>query len=660
MSPLAWAPILFGAAALLGARTGTRETVPLASLDLAKMTADWGRPQRDRSVEGNPLSIGGRTFEGGVGTHANSVLFVNLGGAAETFRAFVGCDDESGAKASVEFEVLGDGRTLWTSGTLRGGDAAKEAVVDVRGVERLVLLVTDAGDGIDYDHADWAEARIEGARTAPRAEAPPREEAVILTPAPPREPRIHGPRVYGVRPGRPLLYRVPATGDRPLRFEAVGLPAGLTLDPTTGIVTGKIAAPGTFEVTLRASNDRGSSERALRIVCGDTIALTPPMGWNSWNCFAHAVTRERILEAAEAMVASGLADHGWSTVNIDDYWTVKPGSDDPTLQGPARDDEGNLLPNPRFPDMRGLCDAVHALGLKIGIYSSPGPLTCGGCVASHGHETKDARSFAAWGIDYLKYDWCSYGNLAEDGSLAELMKPYRLMREALDGVDRDIVYSLCQYGMGNVSEWGAKVGGNCWRTTGDIFDTWGSVASIGFGQAGLEAFAGPGRWNDPDMLVVGWVGWGPDLHPTRLTPNEQYAHVSLWCLLSAPLLLGCDLTRLDAFTLGLLTNDEVLEVNQDPLGRQAARVAREGRAEVWAKAMEDGSRAVGLFNRGELEGEVTAPFDALAIDGKAVVRDLWRQTDLGEFEGSFTARVPRHGVVLVRVRGVGREGTRRR
>ena len=229
------------------------------------------------------------------------------------------------------------------------------------------------------------------------------------------------------------------------------------------------------------------------------------------------------------------------------------------------------------------------------------------------------------------------------------MKPYLVMRAALDKVPRDIIYSLCQYGMGNVWEWGSEVGGNSWRTTGDITDTWRSLSDIGFRQGGHEKYVGPGHFDDPDMLIVGKVGWGPSLHPTRLTANEQYTHISLWCLLCSPLLIGCDMTQFDAFTLNLLTNDEVLEVDQDPLGHQASRVGKDGLLEVWAKNMADGSKAVGLFNRSEFETTVKATWQTLGISGKQKVRDLWRQKDLGVFADQFEAKVPRHGVVLVRI-----------
>jgi alpha-galactosidase len=318
--------------------------------------------------------------------------------------------------------------------------------------------------------------------------------------------------------------------------------------------------------------------------------------------------------------------------------------------------------------MQGLVDYVHNLGLRIGLYSSPGPWTCGGCVGSFDHELQDAQQYAMWGFDYLKYDWCSYtpsleanrGNASwtpesarnisrsSQTDRAQLMHPYKIMEEALLKQPRDIIYSLCQYGMGDVWEWGAEVGGNSWRTTNDITDTWGSMSGIGFGQAGHEKYAGPGHFNDPDMLVVGKVGWG-NLHDTRLSPNEQYTHISLWCLLASPLLIGCDMTQLDEFTLNLLTNDEVLEVNQDPLGRQAARIVQDGVLEVWAKDMEDGSKAVGLFNRGTPEQTVTLTWSDLGLSGEQTVRDLWRQKDLGTFAGQFEAKIGRHGVVLVKI-----------
>ncbi len=645
------------AAALLGGTpvntrgAATIEKVWLSDLDISKTQQSWGDPRRNTSVEGNPLRIGGRAFEHGLGTHADSLLYVQLNGRGRKFAGWVGVDDEVGKQGSVAFRILADGMEIYQSGTLKGGDSAKPFDVDISGVKMLILIVTSGPDGMDSDHADWADAMIEVAGPKPDTVYAPKEEAVILTPKPSPKPQINGAKVFGVRPGHPFLYMIAATGDRPMTFSVVGLPAGLRLGSETGIITGSLQDKGEYVVTLRARNALGAAERKFKIVCGPSIGLTPALGWNSWNCFAGAVTAEKVKAAAEAMIGSGLAQHGWTYINIDDFWEVNPGAtNDPTLQGPQRDDQGRILPNPRFADMKGLADYVHALGLKIGLYSSPGPLTCGGCVGSYQHEQQDAERYGEWGFDYLKYDWCSYGQVAPKNSkLDDLKKPYLVMRAALDKVPRDILFSLCQYGMGNVWEWGAEVGGNSWRTTGDISDSWGSMSGIGFAQDTPAPYAGPGHFNDPDMLVIGKLGWGPSLYNTHLTPNEQYTHISLWCLLCSPLLIGCDMTQLDAFTLNLLTNDEVLEVNQDPLGRQARRVAQEGALEVWAKPMEDGSVAAGLFNREETPKTVTAKWSDLKLSGKRRVRDLWRQKDLGTFDGRFETEVPRHGVVLIRL-----------
>jgi alpha-galactosidase len=628
----------------------TIEKVWLSDLDISKTQQGWGEPRRNTSVDGKPMRIGGRAFEHGLGTHADSALYIQLDGRGRKFTGWVGIDDEVGKQGSVEFRILADGKDLYKSGILKGGDSATQFDVDVSGVKMLVLIVGSGPDGINFAHADWADAALEVVTPRPDTVYAPREEAVILTPKPSPKPQINGAKVFGVRPGNPFLYTIAATGDRPMTFSVEGLPAGLKLGPTTGIITGSLKDKGDYVVTLRAKNALGTAERKFKIVCGPLIGLTPALGWNSWNCFAGAVTAEKVKAAADAMISSGLVNHGWTYINIDDFWEVNPrATNDPTLQGPQRDDQGRIVPNPRFADMKGLADYVHALGLKIGLYSSPGPWTCGGCVGSYRHEEQDAKQYGQWGFDYLKYDWCSYGEIVRNPNHEDLMKPYRVMRAALDKAPRDIIFSLCQYGMGNVWEWGAEVGGNSWRTTGDITDSWGSLSGIGFAQDTPAPYAGPGHWNDPDMLIVGKVGWGPSLHPTHLTPNEQYTHISLWCLLCSPLLIGCDMTQLDTFTLNLLTNDEVLEVNQDPLGKQARRVAREGSLEVWAKTMEDGSVAAGLFNRDETPKTVTAKWSDLGLSGKARVRDLWRQKDLGTFDSRFETEVPRHGVVLVRL-----------
>ena len=359
--------------------------------------------------------------------------------------------------------------------------------------------------------------------------------------------------------------------------------------------------------------------------------------------------------AADAFVSKGLIDHGWTYINLDDGWERSPRETDPLYEGPTRAPDGTMLTNKKFPDMKALGDYIHSKGLKFGIYSGPGPTTCQGLEASWQHELQDFQIYAKWGVDYVKYDWCSYSRVLAPGEtnqqLPVLKRPYQLARAALDKVPRDIVFSLCQYGWGNVWEWGAEpdIRGNSWRTTGDITDTWESMAGIGFQQVGHSKYAGPGHFNDPDMLVVGKVGWGPRLRESRLSPNEQYVHITLWSLLASPLLLGNDLTQMDDFDLNLVENDEVLAVHQDPLGKAADRVSKKDELEVWSRPLADGSLAVGLFNRDEMAMPVSVKWSELGISGPQTVRDLWRQKDLGTFDTEFSSEVPRHGTVFVKL-----------
>ena len=637
--------LLIGSAALAAAAKNVLD-IPLASLEISRIRQNSRAPQAVNSGDDTPLSIGGRKFDSGVSTHAESSFWIDLKGQTERFVAWVGVDDEAGqGKGTVIFKVIGDGKTLlFESPVMRGGDAPLPVNVSVRGVKLLELVVGDAGDGILMDYGDLADARFIDAKQQPVAIDPPAEEAVILTPKPSPKPRINGAKVFGVRPGHPFLFRIAATGDRPMTFEAGGLPDGLVLDSATGHISGSVAKRGTYVATLTARNALGTATRELRIVVGDEIALTPPMGWNDWYTFTNSVTAKDIRAAADVMVSTGLADHGYSYVNIDDCWMVKVNSDDPEIGGPTRDAEGRILPNKRFGDMKALTDYIHSKGLKAGIYTSPGPRTCAGYEGAYGHEALDAKQFAEWGFDFLKYDRCSYKQLMKDSSsLEENKHPYTLMGYLLKKQDRDIVYNLCQYGNANVWEWGAEVGGNCWRIAGDIGAN-PARYTVGFTLNGREKWVGPGRWNDPDYINIGVLRT-----PTLLTPNEQYTYVTLWNLLAAPLIFSGDMTKLDDFTLSLLSNDEVIEVNQDPLGKQAYRVAQRGDAEVWAKDMEDGSKAVGLLNRGEVPMRVTVKWSDLGVTGAQRVRDLWRQRDMGVLSGSYGTVVPRHGAAMLRL-----------
>ena len=364
------------------------------------------------------------------------------------------------------------------------------------------------------------------------------------------------------------------------------------------------------------------------------IAATPPMGWNSWNHFHRTIDDKTVRAQADAMVSSGMRDAGYIYVNIDDTWEGE------------RDAQGNIQTNSKFPDMKALADYVHSKGLKLGIYSSPGAKTCAGFEGSLGHEEQDAATYASWGIDYLKYDLCGLRVQLKAAPTPEaahkmVVDAYTKMRDALRKTGRPIVYSLCQYGNDAVWRWGTDVGGNLWRTTGDITDKYDRMTEIGFSQAGLARFAGPGHWNDPDMLEVGNGG---------MNPEEYRQHMSLWAILAAPLLAGNDLTTMGPETTAMLTNHEVIAIDQDHLGKQGDRVTAEGPLEIWAKPLADGSKAIGVFNRHATALTMPVDFKQLGFKGSVQVRDIWQAKDLGTMKDPYTVTVAPHGVVLLRVK----------
>lgn len=643
------------------------ETTWLDSLDLSVVRQGWGNPQTNKAARGGPLAIGGKTYERGLGTHAPSTLHLDLAGGSDRLAASVGVDDAADGAGSVVFRVYVDGKKAFDSGVMKLKTPAKTVDLDLRGAKTLLLQVTDAGDGRNYDHADWADARFLVSGTSPKTVAAPAEPATILTPKPGPAPRINGPKVYGCRPNNPFLYRIPAQGSRPMRFSASNLPRSLELDQETGIITGRAPARGEYRVTFKAKNPHGSTTREFRIIAGDKLALTPPMGWNHWYAHYDRITDPMMREAAEIMITSGMADVGYQYVNIDDCWMNAPKHSDPMRVGLLRDSQGCILANKYFPNMKGLADAIHGKGLKAGLYTSPGPLTCAGFGGAYQHEAIDAATFAAWGYDFLKYDWCSYGRIAqgEDPTATNIPTwgkgaptrqghtyPYRLMGNLLKQQPRDIVFNLCQYGMDNVWEWGEEVGGHCWRTAGDLGFELDRVFEVALKNSEHRAWSRPGAWNDPDYLQIGWIGnarGGGLPEPCAMTPNQQYAYMSLWALMAAPLFYSGDMTRLDEFTLNVLCNPEVIDVNQDALGQSAAVSTMDEEAFVMVKDLEDGSKAVGLVNRGELPREVVATPSVIGLTGAVRARDLWRQRDMGQYSAGFRSIVPRRGVVLVKV-----------
>ena len=464
----------------------------------------------------------------------------------------------------------------------------------------------------------------------------------ILTPAAPLTPRYNGPLVYGVRTGSPVILRMAFSGEKPMTYSIKNMPEGLKVDSKTGVISGNVNKTGNYNLTFVAENGKGKTEQAFTLKVGEKIALTPPMGWNSWNCWGLSVSQEKVISSAQAILDKGLADYGYSYINVDDAW-----------EAAERNADGTIATNKKFPDMKGLGDWLHANGLKFGIYSSPGDRTCGGYLGSIGHEEQDAKTYNDWGVDYLKYDWCGYGREYDrlgDHSVAAFARPYMKMQQYLRQQPRDIFYSLCQYGMAEVWKWGHAVDANSWRTTGDITDTWESLYDIGFlRQVGLEPYAAPGHWNDPDMLIVGKVGWSNNLRDTRLTPDEQYTHISLWALLASNMLIGCDVAQMDEFTVALLCNNEVNAVNQDILGQQAKQYVNTNGLQIWARPLADGTYAVGLFNVSgdDITVNLASYRKNLGIDKPfTLVRDLWRQKDLSTTE----FLIPTHGVRLLKVK----------
>ena len=616
---------------------------------------DWGSPQVNQSVLGTPLTVNGTVYKHGLGTHSISRILLDLKGKANSISGLAGADDNNMYAGKLQFKIIGDCKLLWSSGIMRKGDAVRKFNVNLVGIKKVLLLVEECGDGIMYDHADWLEVSIATSGKVipvPVWPKPIMKNKYILTPEASDTPKINNALIYGERPGKPFLWGIMASGNRPMSFQAIGLPDGLSIDQTTGFIRGKVVQTGNYKVLLLASNSKGTDRKEVVIKIGDKIALTPPMGWNSWNCWGLGVDDQKVRDAAR-MMHDKLYAYGWNYVNIDDGWEAS-----------QRSSEGKILSNEKFPDFKGLTDYIHSQGLKFGIYSSPGRTTCGGHIGSYQHELADAQIWEHWGVDYLKYDHCSYSEIQENAEEKSIQAPYLVMRDALNKVNRDVVFCV-GYGAPNVWNWGKAAGGNQWRTTRDITDEWNVVTAIGCFQDVCASATAPGCYNDPDMLVIGKLGkgWGAKMHDSYLTPDEQYSHISLWSLLSAPMLIGCDMGDMDGFTLNLLTNSEVISVDQDPLASPAHKILTE-QGQIWYKKLYDGSFAVGFFNMNpyfvlwnqedalkiqEKQYSFTLALDALGIKGKVMIRDLWRQKDLGIFVSSFHTSVPYHGVTLIKI-----------
>lgn len=465
----------------------------------------------------------------------------------------------------------------------------------------------------------------------------------VILPADPK-PAIHGPQIVGATPGHPFLFRIPATGEEPLAFACADLPPGLTLDPKTGILAGRATAAGRSTLHLTVANAQGKAARALTLVCGDhPLALTPPMGWDAVNLYANTVDDAKTRAAADALVKSGLAAHGWSFIHINDTW-----------QGVRDKKTGEILPNRRrFPDMKALADYVHGQGLHFGLESSATEHTCAGFPGSLGHAAADAATYAGWGVDYLQYDWCPVPTLDEKPPPDDQTAAFKTMRTALDKTGRDIVFGVDNFGAGDPGDWAPGAGANTWITSREVFDDWPITMRALFAQPWTADRAGPGHWGSPGLLMAGKFGVAA-VHPTRLTPPQQMAQISQCALLGAPLWLSCDLTSLDpnAFhpsVTAMLTDDEVLDVDQDPAGHPAAQVTGSRLMQVWSKPLADGTVAVGLFNLTDAPHQLWVSLAKVGLAGAQPVRDLWLHQDLGDFTGTFATDLPAYGVALIKV-----------
>lgn len=493
-----------------------------------------------------------------------------------------------------------------------------------------------------------------------------------LTPAEEAKPAINGPLVVGAVVNKPFLFRIPVSGQKPINLQVTGLPEGVKFDAKNGVISGIVRKSQDFPLKIVAKNQAGSDEQTIELKVGDQISLTPPMGWNSWYCHSELISQDAVLETARQMVESGLADFGWSYVNIDDCWQGERGGPSLALQA-----------NARFGDMKKMCDDVHELGLRVGIYSTPWVSTYAGFRGGSSmnekgddsalglpedkrkqatqifgrwpsvHQLKldktgdywffdrDAQQWADWGFDYVKVDW-------KPNDVPTTERIYKDLKKT----DRAIILSLS-----NAAPFENMKGliqyANATRTTGDIHDAWGSIKGIGFSQEKWQQFLKPGHWPDPDMLQVGKLGKPNNMNtkfePTRLSPDEQYTQVSLWALLSAPLLLSCDLSDMDDFTKGLLCNDAVIKVNQDAQASPAKKVLDCDGFQIWTKELSDGSMAMGIFNLNDGKKTLKLDTDILGLAGRNKVTDLWKQKGLGTIVNGWEVEVNPHGVVLLKI-----------
>jgi len=634
-------------------------TIYLDDLDVKKYSEGIQSVVTKTNMRGDSMLINRKYYKHGIGVESTSVIPFYIKGQATSFSCTIGADDKANKFIPLTFYILGDGKILYQSPEMIQGDPAIFVEVDLKGIQRMGLLVTGRGSGYPKNLGDWADPKITLTKGFVPEKIPNAGDKYILTPPVSPKPRINSPALYGATPGNPVFYTIFASGKKPMEFEAINLPNSLSLDKKTGIITGKINKRGNYKVILQAKNAIGIAKKSLEIRIGDTISLAPPIGWNGWNSWARLIDQGKVMASAKAMVNKGLRDHGWAYVNIDDAW-----------QGSRGGKYNGIQANEKFPTFAAMVDSIHSMGLKVGLYSSPFITTYAGYVGGsspistgilpdsiknnkrawrfvgpYKFEENDAKQWAEWGIDYLKYDW-----------RIEVPSTIR-MQQALLKSGRDIHFSISNSApFANAGDW-AKLT-NSFRTGPDIRDSWTSLYISAFMLDKWAPYGGHGHWLDPDMMIIGNVTTGSEMHPTRLTPDEQYSHVSIFSLLAAPLLIGCPIEQLDDFTMGLLTNDEIIEVNQDPLGIPGRLVYEKNGVEVWKKPLSDGSFALGFFYSDDFgktpqtyfhwENEKPILFsvdlNSLGLTKNYMLRDVWQQKNLGKIKNNISLSIPHHGV----------------
>lgn len=493
----------------------------------------------------------------------------------------------------------------------------------------------------------------------------------ILTPLPKKSPKINGPKIYGARPEKDFLYRIPCQGERPISFEIEGLPSGLHCN-SEGIIYGKTpSAAGNYLLKINAKNKFGSCSRSFKLVIGEKMALTPPTGWNTWGGYMLNISDSLIRSVADFFVEKGLADVGYQYLGLDDCWMrISPeqyeslpldkkkqheGFDYTKVVGDVRDNFGNILPNEKFPDIKKMVDYIHSKGLKVGIYSSPGEVTCQGWAGSFGHEEQDAKTYSDWGIDLIKYDLCSGRyNLEEirksnpNFSQKEFWEP---MVTYIKNQNRDILFNLCQYGKEEPWKWAPGLGIETWRCTGDlnhkVEDYFNSALRIALE---LSDYVKPGHWNDPDFMYIDKIRNVKKMNDLcvsiSLDTNQRYQYVTLWSMICAPFFFSCNIEMMDEFTLRLLSNTNLMNINQDELGLVAEVIRNNQNEVIMLKKLSDGSKAIAIFNRSDQEEIVSLSWNEIGLANIVNVYDAWRMINIGNFADGINTKLSSNGVVL--------------